>query len=542
MDEKRDETLFGWVHLSDIHFGHGGAGYAPNQRLVLEELEHDVAANGAGARVDVILVTGDVAFSGNGVADDEYARARAWLFAVGKAAGVAPASIFLVPGNHDVNRSVDRDLSVGPLVESLRAGGRSVDEVLGARQGREILARRIKGFLEAATEFGPWSGHDRPPAEDRLYWARTLDADGGLKIRLVGLNTALLAKDVDEGKLHLGEKQLSDTLLPGAAPGELVVVLSHHPFRTGWLADEKNVDRWVRSRAHLHLSGHVHEAETEYSGSGGGNTFVRVVAGAAHAERNPDASSPARHGYSFGEVRRRGDGLVLRVYPRIWSDARKAFIPDGDGTLPNKSYAEHPLRVTMPSAPSAASAARVDDPPAPAVQVPAPAPRAPPPLPAGPLPTFISYAAADEKAVERLRVHLTQLGPKRDRLIDAWSVAQVGSGEEVRKAAAEHLRSARIILLLLSPDYIASDECYDVEMTAAVARHERGEARVIPVLLKECDYETAPFARLKFALHPHPDAPPTAVYGAGDPEVAFKRINEDVRAAVAALRERAGVA
>src|SRR6185295_14281441 len=116
----------------------------------------------------------------------------------------------------------------------------------------------------------------------------------------------------------LGETQLAATLQPAAARGELVVVLSHHPFRTGWLADEKNVDRWVRSRAHVHLSGHVHEAETEFAGSGSGNTFVRVVAGAAHAERNPDAWNPARHGYSYGEVVRRGDALWLRIHPRLW--------------------------------------------------------------------------------------------------------------------------------------------------------------------------------------------------------------------------------
>ncbi len=48
----------------------------------------------------------------------------------------------------------------------------------------------------------------------------------------------------------------------------------------------------------------------------------------------------------------------------------------------------------------------------------------------------------------------------------------------------QSLNSAQIILLLISPDYTASDYCIDVEMRRAMEWHERGEARVIPVILK----------------------------------------------------------
>ena len=52
-------------------------------------------------------------------------------------------------------------------------------------------------------------------------------------------------------------------------------------------------------------------------------------------------------------------------------------------------------------------------------------------------------------------------------------------------------------MLLVSADFLSSDYCYDVEMMRAMERHEGGEARVIPVIVRDCDWTTAPFAKLQ---------------------------------------------
>src|SRR3569832_1580209 len=146
MSEKTEETLFGWVHVSDIHFGHGDASHGWDQRLVLAALRRDIKAISASTRVDARFVTGDIACSGAGRSADEYDRAREWLIEAGKAAGVDPDHIFLVPGNHDVNRaSDDRDPATGDLVKALRdrtAPGRSIDEALKKDDQRRLLAGR----------------------------------------------------------------------------------------------------------------------------------------------------------------------------------------------------------------------------------------------------------------------------------------------------------------------------------------------------------------------------------------------------------------
>ncbi len=56
---------------------------------------------------------------------------------------------------------------------------------------------------------------------------------------------------------------------------------------------------------------------------------------------------------------------------------------------------------------------------------------------------------------------------------------------------------ARIILLLISSDYIGADEYYEDELLRAVERHDRGEARVIPILLRPFRVSGEPFAKLR---------------------------------------------
>src|SRR5262245_39196481 len=153
-----DKTLFGWIHLSDIHFGHGDAGHGWDQELVMSALRRDIASKPAPVRVDAVFVTGDIAFSGAGLSADEYDRARKWLLEVGEAAGVGPERIFLVPGNHDVNRGVDgTNKSTGRLMKTLRSRGtpeQPLDNALKDAGDRKHLTSRMEKYLAFSKDFG----------------------------------------------------------------------------------------------------------------------------------------------------------------------------------------------------------------------------------------------------------------------------------------------------------------------------------------------------------------------------------------------------
>lgn len=338
-----------WLHLSDLHFGHGPTAHAWDQKLVLDTLRTTVAKRrrrrGEWPPIDLILVTGDVAFSGGdllgqaGKANDEYQRATDWLNQLATTAGIGPEAVYVVPGNHDVDRSRDQNGGTDSLIKSLRAG-KSIDDALADPGDRQKLCSRQEHYLEFAR---CWA---EPCRDGELFWSYR-GTSRGLRYRLAGLNTALLCADAeDRGRLAAGNEQLVRLLVDEPiADDELVVVLSHHPLTKGWLADEKGIWNQVRARAHLHLSGHLHEAHSEWSQTGSGDQIVTVVAGAAHAE-----AVQSTHGFNLSSVIRCSDGvLAVEVRPYIWSKNR--FILDKDNLPDDCDKATHRLRLAPAPAP-----------------------------------------------------------------------------------------------------------------------------------------------------------------------------------------------
>src|SRR5919199_358562 len=117
------------------------------------------------------------------------------------------------------------------------------------------------------------------------------------------------------------------------------------------------------------------------------------------------------------------------------------------------------------------------------------------PQPTGAVEIFCSYAHRDATLRDELDRHLSPL--RRERKIKSWFDRQIEAGENWKGKIDEHLDSADIILLLISSDFIHSDYCYDIEMARALERHGKGEARVIPIILRPCDWERTQFAHLQ---------------------------------------------
>jgi 3',5'-cyclic AMP phosphodiesterase CpdA len=339
-----EEVLFSWLHVSDIHIGHGDAAHGWDQKLVLETLRRDVADLLEQRQVpspESILVTGDIAFSGATSAADEYIRAAQWLTSLAKVVRLDASKVLVVPGNHDVQRSVDRSArNVGRLIRGLRAGAEPFDESLANPDDVALLSQRLANYLAFAQDFGP-PRSEAEVVENPLYWRLVLRAKSGLNIRFAGLNTALLAADnQDRGKLRLGNAQLAHALLDHDPGPTVSILLSHHPFREGWVADEAHVSNWVRNHAHVHLSGHVHLATAEQVVSAGGIGFIHVTAGAAHGEA--DETARTSHGYNFGALVRSKTGDVgLVVWPRRWSPKKAKFCLDTDNVLEGATHSAH---------------------------------------------------------------------------------------------------------------------------------------------------------------------------------------------------------
>ncbi len=149
----------------------------------------------------------------------------------------------------------------------------------------------------------------------------------------------------------------------------------------------------------------------------------------------------------------------------------------------------------------------------------------------GSIEVFISYSHKDDALQEELIAHLSSL--RRRGNITAWYDRAVEAGAEWEAQIKDKLETAQVILMLISPAFMASDYCYDIEMQRALERHEEGTARVIPVILRPCDWREAPFSKLKAMPE---DGKPVTQWG--DRDTAFLNVVQGIKRALESLTKK----
>jgi uncharacterized protein YjbI with pentapeptide repeats len=112
-----------------------------------------------------------------------------------------------------------------------------------------------------------------------------------------------------------------------------------------------------------------------------------------------------------------------------------------------------------------------------------------------PLRLFCSYSHEDEAYLSVLRTWLS--GLEWQGLIEWWHDREITPGWEWEEAIDKNIRMAEIILLLVTPDFMGSRYVYEQEIGKAVERHARGEARVIPVIVRPAAWEETSFGKLQ---------------------------------------------
>ncbi|WP_437855087.1 SIR2 family protein [Sorangium sp. So ce363] len=145
-----------------------------------------------------------------------------------------------------------------------------------------------------------------------------------------------------------------------------------------------------------------------------------------------------------------------------------------------------------------------------------------------PVRVFFSYASRDEELLARLEAQMTPL--RREGLIALWHSGKIGAGEDTERAIGEQLEAADLILLLVSASYLASEQG-DAQVARAMERRAAGQAVVVPILLRPCDWETTRFAELQAVPR---DKKPVTKWP--DEDEAFLQVVREIRAVVTKLR------
>lgn len=107
---------------------------------------------------------------------------------------------------------------------------------------------------------------------------------------------------------------------------------------------------------------------------------------------------------------------------------------------------------------------------------------------------FISYASEDRDYKDELIKHLS--GLKRNGLIKDWEGRAILPGQAWDEEIKKKLEEAEVILFLVSSDFMASDYIHDVEIKRALERYKKKEVRIIPIILRHCDFNS-----LQISMH-----------------------------------------
>ena len=150
-----------------------------------------------------------------------------------------------------------------------------------------------------------------------------------------------------------------------------------------------------------------------------------------------------------------------------------------------------------------------------------------------PISVFYSYSHKDKAYRDKLKTHLSVM--RRQGLISEWYDQDIMPGQEWNNEINKHLRTADIILLLVSPDFLDSDYCSSVEMELALQRYEGGDAYIIPIILRPSDWKHPPLDR--FHALPH-RAKPVSTWTIRDE--AYNDISQGLRRVVNSLRKSKG--
>lgn len=282
------------LHLSDIHFRHPECNtHADPDGPYRTLMEGDIRfmVDKLGTRIDAIVVTGDIACRGR---TEEFMAADTWLTGLASELGNPRSTIFVVPGNHDVDRGISRQRDVRNVQHMVRNANTPPlrEGELKSQLEHAATSRSIYLPIEAYNDFARKFDCNLF-APQRNYWRNDMPLEHGVKLRLHGWNSTLLSGfgGDDDARGSMFISRLQTVVHP--EDGVVNAVLAHHP--PGWCVDEDDIDEKICAFAQLHLFGHKHRQRIDQH-----DTYIRYAAGAVNP--NPDEAG-WEPGYNLIELK-----------------------------------------------------------------------------------------------------------------------------------------------------------------------------------------------------------------------------------------------
>lgn len=279
-----------WLHLSDLHLtcieskDNDWTIKSINQDMVIKSLLKAINQFLIKKRQkpDLIFITGDLVHGGK---EEEYKVAEEFCLQLLEITGLTKQQLFIVPGNHDINREEIPPLHITRLYPFSNQDEISIflsDPVI-----RPILMRKLDGFYKFCNDFLEL---DCNPNQHYII-AKTIKIIGTpLKINLLGLNSALFAgyDGDDKQKLAFGLHQSQQAFQALNEDAHLSIAFFHHPFEC-FHDCERVIQNQLKEKVDLILTGHLHNPNNINQNDAAGKTVI-IQAGASYEKRESDNS------------------------------------------------------------------------------------------------------------------------------------------------------------------------------------------------------------------------------------------------------------
>jgi 3',5'-cyclic AMP phosphodiesterase CpdA len=239
-----------WLHISDLHFRES---QTYDSAIVIHTLLKDLKKRNEFAselkKIDFVFITGDIAYAGQ---PHEYDLARRFLDELRRVTHVPKSRLFIVPGNHDIDRSLILDEARDILD---RLGNRqAVNELLNNSVNRAIVMEGLKNYGQFINDY---LGKQLTFDSNRYYYVKERRI-ANKRVAILGLNSAWASNsNFDQLNLFLGERQVRDAI-DKSVKADIRVTLMHHPF--SWLRDfdSDSCEPLLLDKGNIILHGHLH--------------------------------------------------------------------------------------------------------------------------------------------------------------------------------------------------------------------------------------------------------------------------------------------
>lgn len=483
------------LHLSDLHFGTTSdatrwhSQLADDLRQLLSKLEPT-----QNPHLDALILSGDIA---NKSLPEEYEAARLFLNYISQDFGLRRSQIVIVPGNHDLNWELSRQAYTPKRRTDYR---NSLDDRDIFEQDLIVDANYIEvpdptqyeqRFKHFSDFYEKVIGNPYPQKYKQQYELRHFPEQSLL---VLGLNSAWKLNhdqkyrdcaSINLDALTSALNEINEN--PTYKNSRLKIAVWHHPLNSPFEDRIKEHDFMQRLEVNgfrLALHGHIHRAGADNYRYRLGIPIEIIVAGTFGA---PVREWVPGYPLQYNLLKWQGDKLTVYTRKRIERDG--AWQPDSmwvqeDGMSAKACYEVELEKKEFSKGSSPQNQMLLETgerivKPTKSIEI------------------FFSYSRShqDKKLLDSLEKNLS--GLSKQGLITCWHAGKIGIGQDKLREINEHLSSAQIILLLITPDFMKWYSQDDVEVNKAMERVKVGKACAIPILLETAEWSGTPFSNLQ---------------------------------------------